>query len=92
VYLASSPSRLKDLKAEKTTTGVRVSWAPSPERGVAKYIVSYGPAGNSAKATRVTVTAASASLPALPAGTEISVKAVNTRGLEGWDWARTVLQ
>ena len=36
---------------------------------------------------------ARAVLPAgLPAGTQIAVKAVNGRGLEGWDWARTVLQ
>jgi len=28
----------------------------------------------------------------LPAGTAISVKAMNSRGLEGWDWARTVVQ
>jgi len=92
VYLASSPSRLQDLKATKAGAGVRVTWTPSPEKGVAKYIVSYGPAADLSKATRLTVTTASASLPALPAGTLISVKAVNTRGLEGWDWARTVLQ
>jgi hypothetical protein len=38
------------------------------------------------------VTTAKATLPALPAGTNIAVKAVNARGLEGWDWARIVLQ
>jgi hypothetical protein len=92
VYLASSPSRLKDLKAERTAGGVRVTWTPSPEKGVAKYLVSYGPAADPAKATRLTVTTPSATLPALGAGTQISVKAVNSRGIEGWDWARIVLQ
>ena len=31
-------------------------------------------------------------LPALPAGTQIAMKAVNASGLEGWDWARTIGQ
>jgi hypothetical protein len=39
--------------------------------------------------TRITVTAPTALLPAVPAGTQIAVKAVNARGMEGWDWART---
>jgi hypothetical protein len=30
-------------------------------------------------------------LPPVAAGTSISVKAVNARGLEGWDWARTTV-
>jgi hypothetical protein len=38
------------------------------------------------------VTTAGAALPALPPGTQISVKAVNSRGLEGWDWARVLVQ
>jgi len=91
VYLASSPSRLKDVKASKTAAGVEVTWTPSPEAGIKNYIVAYGPASNPTK-DRVTVTAARATLPALPAGTQIAVKAVNGRGLEGWDWAKAVLQ
>jgi hypothetical protein len=91
VYLASSPSRLKDLKAARTATGVELTWTPSPEKGVLKYIVAYGPASAPLR-TRVTVTSARAVLPVLPAGTQIAVKAVNARGLEGWDWARAVVQ
>lgn len=91
VYLASSPSRLKDLKAASGASGVTVTWAASPESSVRSYIVAYGPATDPLR-TRTTVTGASATLPALPAGTHIAVKAVNARGLEGWDWARTVLQ
>jgi hypothetical protein len=87
VYLASSPSRLKDLKAERKGGTLDVTWAASPEKGVKSYIVAYGPATDPLR-TRVTVAANRASIPALPAGGVISVKAVNARGLEGWDWAR----
>jgi hypothetical protein len=90
-YLASSPSRLKDVKATRGAAGIDLTWTPSPEKGVTKYIVAYGPANDPLK-TRLTVTTAKAALPALPAGTQIAVKAVNAKGLEGWDWARTVVQ
>jgi Zn-dependent M28 family amino/carboxypeptidase len=91
MYLASSPSRLNNVKAARTGTGVTVSWDPSPETGIRSYIVAYGPADDPLR-TRVTVNAPTASLPSVPAGTRISVKAVNGRGLEGWDWARTDIQ
>jgi hypothetical protein len=91
VYLASSPSRLKDLKAATGAAGVDVTWTPSLEKGVTKYVVAYGPANDPLR-TRITVTSAKATLPKVPAGTQIAVKAVNARGLEGWDWARTVVQ
>ena len=90
MYLASSPSRLKDLKTAKGASGVEVTWAPSPETGIKQYTVAYGPATNPLQ-TRVTVTAPKATLPALPAGTHVAVKAVNGRGLEGWDWVRTIV-
>ena len=90
MYLASSPSRLKDLKAARTPSGVEVTWTPSPESGVKQYIVAYGPEATPLQ-TRVTVTAGKAVLPALPAGTHVAVKAVNGRGLEGWDWVRTIV-
>jgi hypothetical protein len=93
VYLASSPSRLKaeEMKIEKTATGITLTWTPSPETGVKTYIVAYGPASDPLK-TRVTVVGPRATLPALPAGTQVAVKGVNARGLEGWDWARTVIK
>jgi len=91
VYLASSPSRLNDLKAGKSATGVTLTWTPSPETGIKQYIVAYGPETDPLK-TRVTVTTPTATLTALPAGTHVAVKAVNARGLEGWDWARIVIQ
>jgi hypothetical protein len=91
VYLASSPSRLNGLKAERTASGIALSWLPSPESGVKTYVVAYGPASDPLK-TRVTVTGPGATLPVLPAGTQVAVKAINARGLEGWDWARLVIQ
>jgi hypothetical protein len=91
VYLASSPSRLKDVTATRTTGGVSVAWTPSPEAGVRSYIVAYGPAADPLR-TRVTVNGPQATLPAMPADSVVSVKAVNARGLEGWDWARAVLK
>jgi hypothetical protein len=91
VHLASSPSRLKDVKAGRAGGGTEVTWTASPETGIRSYIVAYGPAGDPLR-TRLTVTTSRATLPALPAGTHVAVKAVNTRGLEGWDWARVVIQ
>ena len=46
MYLASSPARLKDLKATRTAAGVELTWAPSPESGIKQYVVTYGPAAN----------------------------------------------
>ena len=84
MLLASSPSRVKDLKIDgRSATGTTISWRPSPETGVTSYVVSYG-----SPMKQVTVKTPRATLPALAAGATIAVKAVNERGLEGWDWAR----
>jgi hypothetical protein len=104
MLLASSPSRIKDLKVEIASGGATVTWAPSPEKGVTSYIVEYGPApparrssvGNAASgggmSRRVTVTAPRARLTSVAPGTVIAVKAVNARGLDGWDWAKVTVQ
>jgi Tol biopolymer transport system component len=91
IYLASSPSRLKEVTATRTGGGVNLTWTPSPETGVTSYVVAYGPATDPLR-TRVRVTSARATLPTIPAGTHVAVKAINARGLEGWDWARIVVQ
>jgi hypothetical protein len=52
---------------------------------VRRYIVTYCPE-NEPTRTRLTVTSPQATLPSLPAGTRIGVKAINEKGLEGWDW------
>lgn len=92
MLLASSPSRLKDLKVDgvKNLTAT-LSWTPSPETGVTGYIVAYGPASKP-EARQVRVTKPSATLTGVATGTVVSVKAVNAKGLEGWDWARITLK
>jgi hypothetical protein len=91
MLLASSPSRLTNLKVDGYSGGTAsLSWTPSPESGVTSYIVAYGPPA-SPLLHRVTATQPRVTLPHLPPGTIVSVKAVNARGLEGWDWARAKL-
>ena len=88
MYLASSPSRIGGLKATVAGGATEVSWAPSLEKDVREYVVSYGPPSDPMRKS-VRVTQPRARLSDAPAGTEIAVKGVNARGLEGWDYART---
>jgi hypothetical protein len=88
MLLASSPSRVKDLKIDSFTNGIAsLSWSPSPEKDVAGYLVAYGPRSK-ADTQQLRVGKPSATLKAIAPGTVVSVKAVNAKGLEGWDWAR----
>jgi Tol biopolymer transport system component len=87
MLLASSPSRIKDLKVGLADRSATASWAPSPEKAVASYIVAYGPPADPLR-RRLTVTAPRATIAGVEPGWIVSVKAVNARGLEGWDWAR----
>jgi hypothetical protein len=84
VLLASSPSRITNLQATVNGNAATLTWTPSPESGIAGYLVSWGPE-DAAKTLRVTQP--KASLPGVTAGTAVRVKAVNAKGLEGWDWA-----
>jgi hypothetical protein len=90
MLLASSPSRLTNLAIDsRTSSATTISWTPSPESGVTSYIVTYEtPAGSPGRAT---VKTARVTLPALASGTVVAIKAVNDRGLEGWDWARLMV-
>jgi hypothetical protein len=88
MLLASSPSRLKDLKVERAGQALSLSWTASPEKGVTAYIVAAGPASGPLT-PRTTVKGPRATLTGVAAGSVVAVKAVNARGLEGWDWART---
>jgi hypothetical protein len=94
VYLASSPSRLKaeEMKTEKTATGITLTWTPSPETGVKTYVVAYGPGVGSPQDQGDRDGADGEAALRFPAGTQVAVKAINARGLEGWDWARIVIQ
>jgi hypothetical protein len=83
MLLASSPSRLTGLSA----AGTSASWAASPERGVSRYLVRWGPAEDPMRHS-ATVTTTTATLAGAQPGWKVAVKAMNDRGLEGWDWAR----
>lgn len=87
MLMASSPSRLTGLNAAGNTVG----WDAARERGVTRYIVRYGPPTNPMQHS-LSVTNPRATIPALREGWHVAVKAVNSRGLEGWDWARAVVK
>ena len=91
MLLASSPSRLTNLKLDSYTGAVAsLSWTPAVESGVASYMVAYGPPADPLR-HRTTVTQPQVTLPQIAPGAIVSVKAVNGRGFEGWDWARTTV-
>jgi hypothetical protein len=91
MLLASSPSRIGGLQATTAAGGATATWTPSPETGVTGYIVTWGPATNPSLHT-LRVTQPKATLAGATAGTAVRVKAVNAKGLEGWDWARAVVK
>ena len=92
MLLASSPSRVKDLKLDRDEGGsTTLAWTASPEKSVSGYIVTWGPPTDPRK-TRMRVPRPAATIPAIKPGTVVSVKAVNTRGLEGWDWAKVTIK
>ena len=92
MLLASSPSRLKDLRVDSVKNGAAtVSWTRSPEKGVAGYLVAYGPQAKP-EAQRLRAVQPPVTLTGVAPGTVVSVKAVNERGLEGWDWARVTVR
>ncbi len=91
MLLASSPSRLTGLtvtpsgaRAPQATVGI--TWTPSPERDVVRYQVTWGPETDPGR-HEVRVTEPRATLSGIPAGAVIRVRAENSRGLKGWDWA-----
>jgi Tol biopolymer transport system component len=91
MLLASSPSRLANVKVDGYQGGTAtLSWTPAPERGITGYIVAWGTAAKP-ESQRIRVTRPGASIKVEP-GTIVSVKAVNQRGLEGWDWARVTVR
>lgn len=90
MMLASSPSRLRGLTVEAVATGATASWTAARETGVRRYVVAYGPPDDPGRRT-LTVLAPRAVLSGAQPGWHVAVKAVNARGLEGWDWARAVV-
>jgi len=68
-----------------------VTWTPAVEKDVTEYVVSYGPASDPMRKT-VRVKDPRVRLTDVPAGTLVAVKAINGRGLEGWDYARATVR
>ena len=66
-----------------------LSWTPSPEKSVRSYIVTYG--SDNGPLRREKTGAPRVTLRDVKSGTVVSVKAVNARGLEGWDWSRVTI-
>jgi hypothetical protein len=90
MLLASSPSRIAGLTATAAPGGAAVAWSPSPETGITGYIVTWGPPDNPALHT-LRVTQPKATLAGAGAGVAVRVKAINAKGMEGWDWARAIV-
>jgi len=92
MLLASSPSPVKDLEAASLPGApVSVTWTESPEKDVTGYIVAWGPPDDPLR-NMTRVSKAPATIPGAAPGMTVWVKAVNARGLEGWDWARAAIK
>lgn len=85
MLLASSPERLRDVAVTRDGNAVVVRWRPAVERDVTGYQLRYtrrdGTMGT------LDVSEPTARLSDLKADAEVQVRAVNRRGLGGWDWA-----
>jgi hypothetical protein len=97
MMLASSPSRIEGVAASEVPgEGMRVSWQPSVEADVVEYLVAVGPEHDPTRAVirrdEPFLFIGSRGVPFQAGPTVISVKAVNDRGMEGWDWARIRLR
>ena len=86
MLLAMAPSRVTGLSAARQGPNVTLRWAENPEKDIRQYLVQW----KDASGTERTVRTANpeATVQGVPAGGTIMVKAVNQRGLDGWDWAR----
>ena len=92
MLMASSPSRIGGLTVSALRGGAaQAQWTASPEQGIRSYDVTYGPPDEPARRT-LTVTEPRANLAGAQAGWTVRVRAVNDRGLHGWDWARAELR
>jgi hypothetical protein len=91
MLLASSPSRITGITLTPAGGGFSATWTPSPERGIVRYLVTYGPTDAPSRWS-LSVTTPRAVLPHARRGMIVSVKAVNRRGLDGWDWGRATVR
>jgi hypothetical protein len=77
------------LRAERAGNAVRLTWTANPEKDIRDYVVSWRDASGTERTLRSAQTRAT--LPALASGTVVGVRAVNTRGHDGWDRAKAIV-
>ncbi|MBS1807293.1 MAG: M20/M25/M40 family metallo-hydrolase [Acidobacteria bacterium] len=88
MMLASSPAPVKELKvASFNGKTAEITWAGSPEKNITHYIVAWG--ANEKQMKQIQVTSAKVTLKDAKPGMLVTVKAVNARKLESWDWSQT---
>lgn len=88
--LAHTPSRLRNLGAERTDAGYIVQWSEPLETDITHYEVRYHtPSGDT-----VTEETEECTLTVEEPDTEhpIAVRAVNENGMAGWDWAEVTIE
>ena len=92
MMLASSPSRVQGLEASDAAEGegIHVNWTPAVETDVTEYLVATGPEDDPFR--NVTRTDKTNMVISGPVPVVLSVKAVNGKGMEGWDWAQIRLR
>jgi Tol biopolymer transport system component len=87
MMLASSPAPVRDLKVKSfADRTAEITWTAAPEKGVKYYLVMYGADGMLSK--QVKANAPKIILKDVQPGMTVKVKAVNAKGLEGWDSAQ----
>jgi hypothetical protein len=89
MLLASSPPRLSGIEARRSRVGVQLTWAAAEMSDVEDYRLRYTRADGSEAEEQITILggeAPRALLEDVLGGSDIGVKAVSRRGLEGWDW------
>ncbi len=92
MLLASSPSRINGLElVRRRGSNAEIRWEPSPEAGIVSYTIVYGPADDPLR-HETTANEPQATLTEAGPGTVVAVRAVNARGLHGWDWARLTIE
>src|SRR5690606_21665953 len=87
---ATSPSRVKNLRAARSGNAVDIAWDALPERDVEAYMVWWGAPGEEPRGSR-RVTETSARLSGVRTGDEVRVSGINTAGVPSWDAARVVV-
>jgi hypothetical protein len=99
MLLASTPSRLNDLRATTDGNEVELAWTAALEHDVVAYEIEWEDRGGVSRTRRIEAgetpfpgSTLNARIPAPPAGTTVSVTAVDADGQRGWDAARVMVE